>query len=317
MKHLFLLGVLLGISTMTRACDVCGIFLGIQPNDRSTSFGLYYRFRHLEGDLGGLSLLKHGGSHAGESQTVADHYTEQYQVLEFRADVWITPRLAVMAAVPLVNNYQSVAGYARADLYGVGDPFLLGRYVIANTRCLMDAPRTVHRVTLGAGVKLPLGRTDMTYADAPVVHDLQPGSGTWDALASAEYMVRRNKVGGSLTVFGRCNGNDRNAYQLGHGLSTTAETFYQVPIRSITWAPSVGAYMEHTGIDHRDGAVVQGTGSTTLFAHAGSRVWWRSWALSANYQYALARSMGEWMVPNRQRVIVGITYNLIRKTNNT
>ena len=315
MKHLFLAGVLLGTSLPTWACDVCGIFLGIQPNDRSTSFGLYYRFRHLEGDLGGISLLKHGGGHSGEAAAAPSHYAEQYQVLEARADIWFTQRFALMASVPVVNNYQSVDGYATADVYGIGDPFVLGRFVVANTRCLTDAPRTVHRVTLGVGVKFPLGRTDMEFAEASVPHDLQPGTGTWDALASAEYMVRRNKVGGSLAVFGRYNGSDRNAYQLGHGLSTTAEAFYQVPLGSFTWAPSLGGYVEHTGMDHSDGTVVDGTGSTTLFTHAGSRMWWHSWMLSVNHQLAVARSTGEWMVPNRQRVIVGITYNLIRKTN--
>ncbi|MCB9170082.1 MAG: hypothetical protein H6594_07010 [Flavobacteriales bacterium] len=315
MKHFLAAGALWCISLPISACDVCGLFLGIQPHERTTNFGLYYRFRHLEGDLAPFSLLltKHGDANSVASAGPR-HYREYYQVIEARADIWLGQRFSVMAGLPLVNNYQSIDSRAHADLYGVGDPYVLGRYIVVNTHCGPQEVRTVHRLTVGAGVKLPLGQHRLTYQGEMAEHDLQPGTGTWDGLATLEYLVRRNKTGASLACTGRYNGEAVDGYTLGHAFSATAEVFQIVGKEALKWAPSLGAYAEHGLPDRSKGTEVEGTGLTTLFAHVGSRVWWHSWTFSVTYQYALANSGGMLMVPVRQRMIVGIAYNLNSNT---
>lgn len=309
MKPLFALLVAL-LPSVASACDVCGIFLGVQPNDRSSSIALLYRYRHLEGAVGSPGLAKHGGHGAAAPGAV---YRELYQVAELRAELWLTERFSAMAALPTVNNYQAVGGIIRADVYGMGDPLLLARYLVANTRCTTNDERTVHRLLLGAGAKLPLGRRDLVYRDDEVARDLQPGTGTWDALLSAEYSVRRLRNGASLTAIGRINGTDADAARMGHGLSTTVEAFRRYDLNdNLKLMPSLGLYHELSGKDAQSGEAVAGTGSSTLFTHAAARVWWRSWAFMGIFQYAVARQLGELMVPNRERVILGLTYNLKR-----
>jgi hypothetical protein len=308
--HLALMAALLSYSAS--ACDVCGIFLGIQPNDRRSSVSLLYRYRHLEGTVGGALAAKAIPKHAGHDGAEGPlRYRELYQVLEVRADYWFTERFAVLGALPVVNNYQAVDGVIRADVYGVGDPLVLARYLVANTRCTTTDERTVHRLMLGAGAKLPLGRNDLRYRDAEVAHDLQPGTSTLDALVSAEYSVRRNRNGASLTALGRVNGTASDAYRMGHGISTTIEAFRRFDLNEHTnLMPSMGVYHELAGSDEHQGEAVSGSGSSTFFTHAGIRVWWRSWAIMGTFQYAVARQLGEYMVPNRERLILGLTYNL-------
>ncbi|MBK7947043.1 MAG: hypothetical protein IPJ85_17805 [Flavobacteriales bacterium] len=308
-----LLALIAGLSLSTSvACDVCGIFLGIQPNDRRSSVSLLYRYRRLEGMVGATSLAKAYPKHAGHDGAVGPaRYRELYQVMELRADLWLTERFAVLAALPVVNNYQAVEGIIRADLYGVGDPLVIARYLVANTRCTTTDERTVHRLMLGAGAKMPLGRQDLTYRDAEVGHDLQPGTGTWDALISAEYSIRRDRNGASLTAIGRANSVNSEAYRLGHGISATAEAFRRFDLNDdLKLMPSLGVYHELSGKDADHGEAVAGSGSSTFFTHAGVRVWWRSWAFMGTFQYAFARQLGELMVPNRERLIIGLTYNL-------
>ena len=302
------------------ACDVCGIFLGIQPHDRTSSISLLWRARLMEGTLtwSGTALdpAKHGGhGNEGITLTGSDHYREVYQVLELRADLWLAERFALLVSVPAVNNYRAVNGYIGTDVYGLGDPLLLGRYLVANTKCTTTDERTVHRLMLGAGAKLPVGRSDLTYRETLVAEDLQPGTGTWDVLASAEYMVRRGQNGFGTTVVGRYNGTNSNAYRLGHGLSTTVELFHRWELAKgkLKFIPSLGAYHEWAGRDAELDVIQQGTGSSTLFAHAGSRVWWRNWMLNLTYQHAVAWQLGDLMVPNRMRFVTGITYNLANK----
>lgn len=303
------------LPSMILACDVCGIFLGIQPNDRTSSVSLLYRYRRLEGTLpGALSLAKHGG-HDG-TPVGETHHRELYMVAELRADLWLTERVAVLAALPAVNNYSAVNGVVANDVYGIGDPLLLTRYMVANTRCKTLDERTVHRLMIGLGGKIPLGRHDARYNEEVVPHDQQPGSGSWDALSSVEYSVRRGRVGGSCTVIGRRNGSNSDGHRMGHGLSTTAEVFRRFDIGD-DWKvlPSLGAYHELAGWDAHDGDAIEGTGSSTLFTHAGLRVWWRSWGFQGAFQYAVARQLGEQMVPNRERLVLGLTYNLNKHNN--
>ena len=317
MKTILVAWMLL-MASIGQACDVCGIFLGIQPHDRTSSFSLLWRYRRLEGTLPGLAskmaLPKHGGHSTGGEVVVGDtHYRELYQVAELRGDIWWSQRFATLVSLPLVNNYRAVNGVISNDVYGVGDPVVIGRYLLVNTKCLTTDERTVHRVMLGAGAKMPLGRSDMTYHDELVGTDQQPGTGSWDALVSAEYMVRRGRNGASLSMIGRYNGVNSEDHRLGHGLSTTAEVFRRWDLNEdLKLMPSIGLYHELSGMDADSGMEVPGTGSSTLFAHAGSRVWWRSWGLSATLQVAIARTLGEEMVPNRERVVIGLTYNLVK-----
>lgn len=317
MKILMVWG-LLSLPTLSLACDVCGIFLNVQPHERTSSVSLLYRYRHLQGDLIGLTpkaaMPKHGGHGVeGVELTGKDHYEELFQVVELRADIWLSDRFAVLASLPAVNNYRAVNGFITTDIYGIGDPLVVARYLVANTKCLTEEERTVHRLMLGGGAKLPLGKSDVRFFDSPVGVDQQPGTGTWDALATAEYMVRRGRNGAALTMIGRYNGTNAQGYQLASGLSTTAEVFRRWDINeNLKLMPSLGLYHEIAGRDVENDVVVQGTGSSTLFTHVGTRVWWRSLMFTMTYQYAAWYNVGDLMVPNRERIVTGITYNFIR-----
>lgn len=317
MRHLLAAWGLLLLPAMAQACDVCGIFLSVQPHDRTSSVSTLWRFRHLEGRLSTPALVqgapKHGGHGVeGVVLTGNDHYRELYQVLEVRADLWLTDRLALLASVPMVNNYRAVNGIITTDIYGVGDPFLLGRYQLVNTKCLTEEERTVHRLMVGAGAKLPAGRSNVRFLEQEVALDMQPGTGTIDLLGAVEYTVRRGRNGAAINLLGRMNTANASAYRLGHGLSTTAEVFRRWDVGDdLRWMPSLGLYHELSGRDAEANVVVQGTGSSTLFTHIGSRLWWRNWMLMTNLQLATVVNAGDLMVPNRMRIVAGLTYNLV------
>lgn len=316
MKTLVVAWSLLLLPTLAQACDVCGIFLGIQPNDRMNSISLMYRYRHLGGDIrvpaNVGSILKHGGDGivaAPEERTI--RYRELYQVAELRAEFWIGNKVAVLASLPMVNNYRAIDDVRTTDIYGIGDPLFIARYQVVNTKCLTPDEKVVHRLMLGAGAKIPLGHTNATYQDTEVDVDQQPGTGTWDVLASLEYKVRYKRTGAGVTAVARYNTANADAYQLGHGLSTTAELFRRYDIGD-NWKimPSIGVYHEWSGMDAENETSVQGTGSSTLFSHLGTRAWWRSWGISATFQYAVAHNLGALMVPNKERFVLGLTYNI-------
>jgi hypothetical protein len=311
MKKSFVLGALLLFAHPGLACDQCGcgLLLGVQPYDHANNFGLQWRMRYLHGDITApapISLLKHGG-HDGTSGPAA--YTEAYMVLEARGQVWFGQRLNLTGSVPVLNNFQAVNGIRRADLYAVGDPMLLARYVLLGSVSGPDTTRLRHRLTAGLGVKIPLGRTDVQQFGETLDHDLQPGTGTWDGLASLEYSVRGNGWGTSTAFVGRYNSEKSGGHRMGHSGSLTAEVFRVFRQKNSQWLPSLGGYVEYARPDQNEGVQDKTTGGTTVFSSVGARLWWKALGFSFTWQHALVNDIGALMIPNRERFIAGINYS--------
>ncbi len=305
--------LLLCVPAFAQACDVCGIFLGVQPNDRRSTIGLFYRSRVMQGvtrvPLSSNLLLKHGDHVPANVPSAEVPITEVVNVMELRADLRLSERFFLLASVPLTNTYRGVNRYQVLDAYGLGDPFVMLRYQLANTRDIAHRA-FVHRLLLGGGIKFPLGRDDLRIGDDLASPDVQLGTGSWDGLLSLEYSVRRGRTGGGVSTLARFNTANPSGYQLGHAVSTTAEVFHRFGSDTLSFAPAVGAYAEWMAHDHVDGGADASTGGTTLFSHAGVRVWWNRFSFSAYYQQALLDQLGSSITPTRHRIVAGVTYNI-------
>lgn len=312
MIRTLVVGALLTWALPTLGCDVCGIFLNVQPNDRSTQFGMLYRLRTLSRDFGteGVTLLKHGGT----VEPAMEHKVKELiQALELRADIRLADRWALLVAAPVVNSYQSLNGFQTYDVYGLGDPFALMRYQLVNTkRTATDTTGgLVHRLQLGAGVKLPLGLSDATYNSERLHPDAQPGTGSWDALVSLEYALRGRRNGLMFSSLARINTADTQGIRLGHTASSTLDVFHTVKLgNTVQLLPSLGGYLEWAGHDDNEGVEEMGTGGTTWYATAGLRAYWKSWMFTATYQKALGWDIGDEMTATDYRVVTGLSFFL-------
>jgi hypothetical protein len=309
----FLLFTLLSFGSLSAmACDQCscGLLLGIQPRDHANNFGLQWRMRYLQGDLIGTSLVlmpKHGGSH--DAEEASEHIVETYSVLELHGQVWLGDRFSLTGSLPVLSNFQSVNGARSADLTAVGDPMLLGRYVVFGSTTGLDTTHLRQRFTVGLGVKMPLGRTDVVQYGELLDHDLQPGSGTWDGLLSAEYMLRGRQWGGSASVMARYNTAGSDGHRMGNSATITAEAFRIIPIKAWRLLPAAGAYLEMARPEQTHGEEKEGTGGNVLFSHLGLRLWWGDLGFAVAWQHALVNDLGNEMTPNRERFTAGITYS--------
>ncbi len=315
MKKLFVLGALLLAALPSWACDQCGcgLLLGVQPHDHANNFGFQWRMRYLQGDITApatMNLAKHGG-HV-ETVNATASYKEAYSVLEARGQYWFGQRFSLTASIPLLNNFQAVDGVRHANIYAIGDPILLGRYVVLGSTSGPDTTRLRHRFTVGLGVKLPLGRHDVQQFGETLDHDLQPGTGTWDGLLSLEYSVRGKAWGTSLGIMGRYNGVMEDGYQLGHSAAFTAQVFRIIPIKGLKLLPAAGGYLESALPDEMEGVADKTTGGSTLFSQLGAQLWWKALGFSFTWQHALVNDLGSLMIPNRERFLAGITYSFER-----
>lgn len=307
MKNWFAV-VLLLCAPIASACDICGSYLSLYPEDRSSFVSMLYKHRVLSGTLDPqVSLLKHGGS---EEQVQYGDYLELYSTMEFRANYFLSESVSILAIVPMVNRYRSIDRRRMADTYGVGDPVVMGNFIVANTSGSESFTGFRHRLTFGLGVKIPLGRTDVQYNGELLDRDMQAGSGTWDGLTAVTYSVRKSKLGVGVQWMGGFTTENQYGDRYGYNHNLSVEPFYLVNLGETTVAPFVGGYMETFSDEVERGEVVDGTGGTVLFSKTGARVWRGKWNAQAELQVAMAEERAETVPPNRFRIVAGVSYFL-------
>ena len=284
------------------ACDVCGSYLSLYPKDRASFVSFLYKNRTLKGSVFAQEGPKHGGSELLEGE-----YLELYSTLEFRGNYFLSERLSVLASIPVVNRYRSIDKRRVADTYGIGDPVFLANYIVWDK--LDEVSGEGSRVTLGGGLKVPLGRTDFIYDERLLDRDLQAGTGSWDPIASISYFGRSASWGVGVQWIGVLSGYDDDI-RYGHSHNLNVETFYMITVKKGTLAPFAGVYGEHYGNDHEEGVVVENTSGSVLYAKSGARVWLGKWQLQGELQIALAEEHAAIVPANKFRVIAGLSYYL-------
>lgn len=266
-----------------------------------------YRYRFMEGDILQEMQTKHAG-HGGSSITYGK-WKELKTVYELRGRVFIGDRFYAMGMLPVVNNYRSINGKTKSDVYGVGDPMLMGNYILINSKSTSDSLKFRHRLTAGVGMKIPMGATDKEVDGETPDLDMQPGTGSWDLLFSTEYMLRYNNTGVNTNVVFTMNNENKDGYAYGDALASRMDLFHLFPLKAFTLMPSVGGYVEYMGKDQDNGNAVLGTGGTSILAGFGLKAFYQQFALQASWQTAVYNDEGAYMVPNKDRIIVGLTYN--------
>jgi len=303
--------VMLLLSGYLLACDVCSVYLSINPNDYKNSIGLNYRMRFMEGTIGS-PVKSLPTKHLGHLESVVGEQAvnEIYQLMELRGQYFINERFHMVLTVPMVNNYRSIGDYTNADLYGFGDPVLLAKYQLYNTRCEDKIPQITHRILAGAGVKAPLGSINRTFNGSDADIDMQPGTGSVDFFALAEYvMLIKKRWGISTNVIYKMNTANKNQFQYGNVLASNLNFFTSLKVKSWMFQPALGGYMETASVDMEQKESLSGTGGTVVYSTAGLYTYLGRFNWMAQFQYATLNKQGSDMLPNKYRLIAGVNYN--------
>jgi hypothetical protein len=95
---------------------------------------------------------------------------------------------------------------------------------------LFGNPRGLgHRLALNAGVSLPTGSIDETWAGAPLEYTMQLGSGTFDLLPGLTYLGHSEQFAWGAQALGRFRtGENSRDYRLGHAYRLDAWAYYKL-----------------------------------------------------------------------------------------
>ncbi|MCC7453038.1 MAG: hypothetical protein IT222_02640 [Crocinitomix sp.] len=316
MKKLFL-SLLFAISTISFACDNCNVYLNVSPNDYQNSISIYARQRLMFGEFnffGEMISPNHTG-HGNDMNLWGKNVVEYYQTYEARASFYLKERWNTLIVLPFENNRQFIETEKRYQVQGIGDPIILQSYQLINTKRDTTKNQFVQRLSAGAGIKFPLGKTNLHYENGTPNLDLQPGTGSWDLLGMVVYSMKYRFFGLTSNLTAKWNGKDLQNYRYGLSSNLTLNLFADAKIKKSTLRLLGGSYLEraemdasYSFLDHSK-TVHANTGGTVVYANAGLQFFMPKFQFFAEYQHGITNRLnGYTQLLTKNKMNIGITY---------
>lgn len=151
----------------------------------------------------------------------------------------------------------------QVNTHGVGDAVLLARFILSR---ISDSGTEVQ---LGLGPKLPLGRSDLSKQNGIALNaDLQPGSGSWDAITwiyLARQLSFRPSSVVSARIVGRFNGVNHDylgslSYSFGNSFQLYVGFGDQLLWGNQLFTPSFSLRYRYAGMDQIENRELDNTG---------------------------------------------------------
>ena len=305
------------ISFQSLACDICNMTVSLTPDDSKNTFSLLYRNRLTSKTFTELMFYTNNSvvsRHSGVDLTSVmedQKYKESFSIYEARVRYNITDKFNVFLSVPMINNERSINEESQFNIVGLGDPIMMARYHVIRTNYL-DDKKPNHRLTLGAGIKIPLGKYDFRYKEKIVEHDIQAGTGTIDFIFSLDYLFKYNNVGFMVNTNYKVNTqNNKIDYMFGNTFNSTLNTFYIKKINdNLSIMPTIGVYYEHADKDIEDKQYEENSGGDITFGSVGVNLFFKQFRLETTYQHAVSNKLnGKLQLETKNRIQIGLTYS--------
>lgn len=193
---------------------------------------------------------------------------------------------------------------------GVGDLTLLGRY----TAYEYNAPGRTFRIAPFLGVKAPTGEDSARDGAGRLPPPVQPGSGSWDALAGAvlTYQTLNFQVDSQLSY--KAN-REASGFQAGNVFQLDGSLQYRLWPRNLGAGVPAFLYgvlevnLVHTAKDRIDGASDANSGGTTLFITPGLQYVTRQWIVEAGVQIPVSQNLNGTALKNDYVFTTGFRLN--------
>lgn len=298
---LLLAGAVLAVPRDVRACDVCGCsggggYFGILPQFQRHFVGMRWQERVLD------------SYHPASSLEPAANARSTFRTLDIWGRWYPLRRVQVLAFVP-VHFFEQNESTALIKTRGLGDATIIANYTLLNTGdSIMRTWK--HSLQVGGGIKLPTGRYRLTDSDGVRYHaNLQPGTGSTDALLNIIYTLRRRSLGLQVDAQTRLNTGNANRYRFGHRQNAAIRLFWWKNIgRNISVLPRAGFVLDAAQKDVWYGSTQEATGGYATFADVGLDVYIGDFAVGAGFQTPVWRHLGDGLVTPKGNLSVTATW---------
>ncbi|QYJ68467.1 transporter [Flavobacterium litorale] len=231
---------------------------------------------------------------------------ENFNTVQLWARIPVFKNFQISALVPYHSHNRALTtGYQAID--GLGDITVLGLYTIYQTQ--KDSARYSHTLQAGGGVKMPTGEYH-TANNGSVNPSFQVGTGSWDYLLAAEYVVKHNKLGLNAMVNYSIKTENDDEYQFGNQFNYASTLFYVIEQPKYTLVPQLGLAGESYAANKQFGEELPDTEGDILFGKAGIEAGYKGFSAGINAMLPINQNLVGGRVEANYRWSINLNYSL-------
>lgn len=309
------LGLILANIT-SKACDVCGCFMGITPYDNQSSISLLYRYRSFSGYNGqkhpmfpkGAQFLPTGNQLTAPitEHDVNPNDFEAYRALEIRGKYYVSRRLEINAILPYNSNSEQYNEHL-SSIAGVGDATFYGGYHVLRK---LDQKIINQRLIVGIGIKLPTGDNSVKNSQGIKYSALtQTSTGSTDGFIYFNYLAGYKNGGISLSSTYKVNGENKEQQSIANSTTSFLNIFYtSILNKTVKAVPSVQFAYEYSGGEKIQGIKTGEHVMNNLMTGIGLDLFVKNLGINMAVQKNMWAAKDDHPTPSG-RVVLGLTYN--------
>lgn len=232
---------------------------------------------------------------------------ENFNTVQLWARVPVFKNFQVSALVPYhFHNRELSTG--RQSIEGLGDITVLGLYTVYQTK--KDSAVFTHILQAGVGVKAPTGKYNSANSAGSVNPSFQVGTGSWDYLLAAEYVITKQSLGFNAMLNYAFKTENEQHYQFGNQLNYAGTFFYVVKREQFTFVPQLGLAGETYATNKQFGEAIPDTKGDVLFSKIGLEAGSGKFSVGLNAMLPVSQNLTGGRVEANYRWSVNLNYSL-------
>lgn len=284
-------------NTLLEDCDACGC---------SASGGSMGFASMLNTNFIGIRYFNQSYKSTDGLYSNSPWYNENFNTLQLWARIPVTKKVQISTLVPY-HFHNREANSTAKNIRGIGDVTVLGMYQLYQTH--KDSTIFIHSLQAGVGVKIPIGKYDMTN-NGSFNPSYQVGTGSWDYLIATEYVIRRKQFGlNALLNYVIKTENDKN-YRFGNQFNYAGTFFYMHPNDKFSIVPQVGFAGEVYKDNYQLGQKVRNTAGDVFFGKIGFELGKDKLSIGASLMLPIAQNLNGGNVEAKYRYTLNFNYTL-------
>jgi len=233
--------------------------------------------------------------------------TENFNTIQLWARIPITERIQVSALIPY-HFHDRERAVGDEKIQGLGDLTVLAMYVVYQTH--KDSAVYSHKLLAGGGIKAPTGKFDLKNNEGSVNPGFQIGTGSWDYLLSAEYVVKRNKLGLNTMLNYTFKTENKKFYEFGNQFNYAGTFFYLIDWQKLQIVPQLGVAGEQYESNSQYRQEVADSAGHIVFSKFGIEAGRNNFSLGLNFMLPLQQDLSNAKVESKYRWAVNLNYTL-------
>ncbi|MFC0777023.1 transporter [Flavobacterium sp. HJSW_4] len=232
---------------------------------------------------------------------------EDFNTVQAWARIPVTDKVQISALIPYHFHERELAT-GTESISGLGDITVMGLYTVFETK--KDSAVFTHRVSMGAGIKIPTGKFTQGNNLGSINQSFQLGTGSWDYSVVSEYVVNRKNLGLNTTLNYVFKTENSKQYQYGDQLNYGATFFYLFDLKSVQLVPQAGLSGEVYQRNKQHDLDLPNTAGDILFGKFGIEAGKNKFSVGLNAMLPMSQNLSNGKMQANYRWALNLNYTL-------